>query len=33
LVETFVPEGEPLVVGIDETVERRIPDERSAIER
>ena len=23
LVETFVPEGEPLVVGIDETVERR----------
>src|SRR5215204_225569 len=30
LVETFVPEGEPLVVGIDETVERRIPDERSA---
>ena len=23
LVEAFVPEGEPLVVGIDETVERR----------
>src|SRR5215210_9145408 len=23
LVETFVPEGDPLVVGIDETLERR----------
>ena len=27
LVEAFVPEGDPLVVGIDETLERRYGQE------
>ena len=30
LVETFVPEGDPLVVGIDETLERRYGKKISA---